>query len=407
MAEEREIIEVNQILQLTNLEIPNSKTSWSRVPRNQITWSRVSLAADTWVCCRHDYFETTDVADGQKQSRVPNFTQAQSKEPHSLTVVNLAQNGVVLAYKSVAESARMNPIKPVVALKAGSEFQVYNIATRERLAQCDMFDTVVFWTWASSEVIAIVTQDAVFHWCLHKNNTVPELLFRINTRLRQHQIVAYHCDPQMRWHAIVGLCEQDGIIAGLTQLYSQEDDITQCFAAHAVYFAQYKLEGNTYPSTVLCVASRHMAKDNLFGKIHAVELGPHIQGNFALTCHFSEVKFTDETASKYDFPVSLQVSEQLGLLYMVTKYGYFYLCDLESAQLLCSLKISTSIIFTTSLNTATQGVIAINTEGKVLSIHANMQKLVNYVRITLNKPKQADRLKILQQRSSTSLFSGE
>lgn len=74
-----------------------------------------------------------------------------------------------ICFKTVYVFINMKCIKSVIYFTAGSEFQVYNIATRERLAQCDMFDTVVFWTWASSEVIAIVTQDAVFHWCLHKS----------------------------------------------------------------------------------------------------------------------------------------------------------------------------------------------------------------------------------------------
>ena len=44
----------------------------------------------------------------------------------------------------------------------------------------------------------------------------------------------------------------------------------------------------------------------------------------------------------------------LGLLYVVTKYGQMYVCDLETATVLFASAVSTSIIFATALNTNTQ-----------------------------------------------------
>lgn len=58
---------------------------------------------------------------------------------------------------------------------------------------------------------------------------------------------------KLTWSACV---LQDDRISGVTQLYSVEEDITQCISSHAVCFSTYNFADNPQPSTVLCVASR-------------------------------------------------------------------------------------------------------------------------------------------------------
>ncbi len=65
--------------------------------------------------------------------------------------------------------------------------------------------------------------------------------------------------------------------------------------------------------------------------------------------------------------LALQVSAAYGLMYVFSKYGHMYICDIESAVCLISTQICTSIIFRTTLNTNTQGVIAVNRAGQVLT----------------------------------------
>lgn len=61
----------------------------------------------------------------------------------------------------------------------------------------------------------------------------------------------------------------------------------------------------------------------------------------------------------------MQVSPENGLLFLITKYGFLYLCDLESSVCLCSTRISTSIIFCSTLNSATQGLLGVTRHGQV------------------------------------------
>lgn len=63
-----------------------------------------------------------------------------------------------------------------------------------------------------------------------------------------------------------------------------------------------------------------------------------------------------------------QVSPDIGLLFLITKYGYLYLCDLESCACLCSTRISTSIIFSSTLNSTTHGILGVTRSGQVRNL---------------------------------------
>lgn len=61
----------------------------------------------------------------------------------------------------------------------------------------------------------------------------------------------------------------------------------------------------------------------------------------------------------------LQVSAAYGLMYVFTKYGHLFVCDIESAVCLISTRVAPSIVFRTALNSATQGVVAVTRAGQV------------------------------------------
>lgn len=44
----------------------------------------------------------------------------------------------------------------------------------------------------------------------------------------------------------------------------------------------------------------------MYVQIHVIELGPHKEGNLAPVSYSDQIKFQD-TDSKYDFPVAIQV----------------------------------------------------------------------------------------------------
>nr|KAG5687623.1 hypothetical protein BaRGS_020024 [Batillaria attramentaria] len=305
-----------------------------------------------------------------------------------VTVLSPKEGTISYAGQTSADSVLMNPTQPIIALKAGFRFEVFNLDTKLLIGRTHLHEPVSYWTWLNSDIVAIVTDTAVFHWDLWQGDSPPERIFTRHHRLAFSEIVSYKADPSVKWLAITGLIPEDDRISGVTQLYSVDEDITQCISAHAVCFSFYHFAENPQPSTVFCVCSRD-TQDH--GKVHVIELGPYKAGNFAPRNVYDHVQFLDDM-ERYDFPISLQVSTEYGLLFVVTKYGYLYLCDMETAMCLCCTRISVDVIFTSTLNTDTQGILGVTRGGQVITVDLKKDGFISYLRETTKKSCSANRL---------------
>lgn len=353
-------VTINELVRLTDVGIP----------QDQVTWSRVTLTSDKWIAIRH----------GKKK---------EDSNKCMVTVLSLKDGSVSYAGQTSADSVQMNPSKPIIALKADQRFEVFNVETKLMLTKTKVHDPVCYWTWLTSDIVAIVTDKAVFHWNLFKTkDSQPEEIFLRHSRLSFSEITSYKADSNLRWFAVTGLTPEEDKISGLTQLYNIDEDITQCIACHAVCFDTYKFAGNSSPSTVFCVGSRDIG---YYGKVHVIELGPYQTGNFAPRNMYDQIQF-EQDFEHYDFPVALHVSAECGLVFMLTKYGCLYLCEMETSTCLCSARVSVDIIFTSTLNSETQGFLGVSRSGQVLAVDIKKEGLINYVRETSKKGNQADRL---------------
>ncbi|CAI9724356.1 clathrin heavy chain-like [Octopus vulgaris] len=350
-------VTISELVQLRNFGIP----------ADQVTWSRVTMISDQWIAVRHD---------------------GRDRKMSNVTVLNPREGTKIYAGSTFADSLIMNPSHPLIALKANLRFEVFNVGNKVLVSKTDMLERVIFWTWVNSDIIAIITDSTVYHWDLWQGDSPPENVFQRHDRLTFSEIISYKADPSLKWLAITGLTPEEDRISGVTQLYNVDEDITQCINSHAVCFTHYRFDDNPLPSTVFCVASRD-TQDK--GKIHIIELGPYKHGNFAPRNSYTEIQFTDDT-ERYDFPISIQVSEEYGLLYMVTKYGYLYLCDMETAACLCVTRVSIDIVFTSTLNSISQGILGVTRTGRILSVDIKKDLLIAQIRESAKWANQANRL---------------
>jgi clathrin heavy chain len=100
-----------------------------------------------------------------------------------------------------------------------------------------------------------------------------------------------------------------------------------------------------------------------------------------------DVFFPAEATS--DFPVSMQVSKLHGIIYLVTKYGFIHLYDLESGACVYMNRISGETIFVTAEHEASHGIIGVNKKGQVLSVSVDEQTIIPYILTTLNNTELA------------------
>lgn len=93
-----------------------------------------------------------------------------------------------------------------------------------------------------------------------------------------------------------------------------------------------------------------------------------------------------------DFPVAMQVSKKHGIIFLVTKYGFIHLYDLDSGTCVYMNRISGDTIFVTAEHEATNGIIGVNKKGQVLSVSIDEQTIIPYILSTLNNTELAFKL---------------
>ena len=66
-----------------------------------------------------------------------------------------------------------------------------------------------------------------------------------------------------------------------------------------------------------------------------------------------------------DFPVSMQVSKKYNIIFLVTKFGYIHLYDLETGICIYMNRISGETIFVTAERENASGIVGVNRKGQV------------------------------------------
>lgn len=171
---------------------------------------------------------------------------------------------------------------------------------------------------------------------------------------------------------VVGITQQQGRVVGAMQLYSRDRGISQAIEGHAAAFGTLRLEGAPSDTKVFTFAVRTATG----AKLHVVEVD-HQASNPVFPKKAVDVYFPPEAVS--DFPVAMQVSQRYSVIYLVTKYGFIHLYDLESGTCLFMNRISSETIFITAPDSESAGIIGVNRKGQVLSVAIDETTVIPYL----------------------------
>ncbi|KAG9666116.1 clathrin heavy chain, partial [Aureobasidium melanogenum] len=83
----------------------------------------------------------------------------------------------------------------------------------------------------------------------------------------------------------------------------------------------------------------------------------------------------------------MQVSEKYKVIYLVTKYGFIHLYDLETGTVIFMNRISSETVFTTCPDSESSGIVGINRKGQVLSVSLDENTVIPYL---LQSPENAE-----------------
>lgn len=304
---------------------------------------------------------------------------------NELVVIDMADPTNPERRTITAESAIMNPVAKVIALKASGMLQIFNLEMKSKMKSCEFPSEVKFWTWIDVKTVAMVTDTAVFHWSTEGDGG-PVQMFERRAELAGSQIIQYKTNEQTTWCELTGIAAKDGRVMGYMQLYSVERKQSQCLEGHSGTFIDIQLDGNTKKSTLFCMAMRTPAG----GKLHIIEVGGPAEGGNKFDKQSSDLLFPPDC--EQDFPVAMQASSKYRVVYMFTKFGFVHVFDLETAKRIFHSRISNDTIFVTAKQESTNGIIGINRKGTVLSVTINEANLVPYINTELRDPELAYRV---------------
>ncbi|KAM5378423.1 hypothetical protein ACJA88_006157 [Fusarium oxysporum] len=322
-------IKFQELVQLANVGVDTQS----------IGFNSCTLESDSYVCVREKKNEAA--------------------QPE-VVIIELKNGNNVTRRPIKADSAIMHWNRQVIALKAQSRtLQIFDLEQKKKLKSCTMNEDVQFWKWISENELGLVTTTSVFHWNVYDaGQDAPVKVFQRNDNLQ--------------WMVVVGISSQQGRVVGAMQLYSKDRGISQAIEGHAAAFGTLRLEGAPQDTKFFSFAVRTATG----AKLHIVEVD-HPESNPVFQKKAVDMFFPPEATN--DFPVALQVSQKYGVIYMVTKYGFIHLYDLETASCIYMNRISSETIFTTCTDDGSSGIVGINRKGQVLFVTIDDNNIIPYL----------------------------
>ncbi|KAG5976528.1 hypothetical protein E4U58_003360 [Claviceps cyperi] len=336
-------IKFQELVQLANVGVDTQS----------IGFNSCTLESDSYVCVRE---KKNDAAQSE------------------VVIVELKNGNNVTRRFIKADSAIMHWNKQIIALKAQSRtLQIFDLQEKKKLNSCTMNDDVQFWKWINETTLGLVTTSSVYHWDIYDAaQDAPTKVFDRNANLNGCQIINYRANEDGKWMVAVGISSQQGRVVGSMQLYSKDRGISQAIEGHAAAFGSLRLEGAPQDTKLFSFAVRTATG----AKLHVVEVD-HAESNPSFQKKAVEIFFPPEATN--DFPVALQISRKYGVIFMVTKYGFIHLYDLETGTMIFMNRISSETIFTSCSDSDSAGLVSINRKGQVLFVTVDETTIIPYL----------------------------
>ena len=291
-----------------------------------------------------------------------------------------------------AEGILMHRERNVIAVRAPQGdtqtiVQVLDLGASSKLVTCTLNEKTVFWRWISNDKLALVGTTAVYHLDITQGTSAqPVKVFDRLPSMANCQIMSYDVDATEKWCYLIGLySDANRNILSHIQLFNVERQMAMPLEGYAACFAEMPvIDAPGSPKTQLfCFCERKAGETTQ--KLMCTEIGTPPAGAQKFKS-MSEIQFAPDAPN--DFPMIIQATNKYGLLFIITKAGYFYMYEVSRAALVYRQKISQELIVCSVRNHATDGMICINKSGQVLAINVDEANLVSYVMNAQHIPDQ-------------------
>ena len=198
--------------------------------------------------------------------------------------------------------------------------------------------------------------------------------------------MSYDVDASEKWCYLIGLyTDANRNILSHIQLYSIERSMAMPLEGYAACFAEMPVQDvpGAGKTQLFCFCERKSGETTQ--KLIITEIGTPAAGQQKFKS-MSEIQFAPDAPN--DFPMIVQAANKYGLIFVITKAGYFYMYEASRAALVYRQRITTELIVASVRNVATDGMICINKLGQVLAINVDNDNLVSYIMNAQHIPDQ-------------------
>lgn len=355
---------------------------------NDVNFKNCTMESNAYICVK----DTAAAAAGGKPK---------------LKLVNVAQ-GSVQEFGMSADSAIMNPVSKIIAVRNGGKLKTFNLELQSPMKGYELTNgSIKFWKWLTPKVIGFVTDTACWLWSMD-GDSQPRQIFERHASLNGAQIIDFQIASNNKWLLLTGIRKgSQGGVDGNMQLYSVAKRVSQPLQGHAGTFTDVKVNGESQARTLLCFVDKKPGPDLPNLRIMQVDKPDGLQGDFRLQPR--QIPFPPQAQQGFDFPVSLVASPKHDMLYLVTKMGFLYMFFVHTGSLIYSHQITRDPMIVTTVDPRTGGMLGVTArQGQVLSITVNEQTIVNYASQNINEPGLALKLATtLGVGGAENLFKGE
>lgn len=298
---------------------------------------------------------------------------------NSVAIVDLQNNNEIIRKNMGGDSAIMHPEQMVISVRAnGTIVQIFNLETKTKLKSFTLEEPVIFWKWINKELLGLVSARNVYLLNVFDGNVngKPTVLTQRNAALNNTQIINIVGNKKQDWFALVGILQENGRIAGKIQLYSKNRNVSQVIDGHVAIFTEILLEGNgSEPVQVFVTGNRNVTTGN--GELRIIEIDHNSNLPTQYQKKSTDIFFPPDATN--DFPIAVQVSEKYGIIYILTKYGFIHLYELETGTNLFVNRITAESVFTSTGYNNNDGIACINKKGQVLAVEVSKDQIVPYI----------------------------
>lgn len=116
-------------------------------------------------------------------------------------------------YVAVGKGPRGVQFRSAFWVSAAKTLQIFNIEMKSKMKAHTMTEDVTFWKWISLNTVALVTDNAVYHWSM-EGDSQPVKVFDRHSSLAGCQIINYRTDAKQKWLLLIGISAQVGLLLG-------------------------------------------------------------------------------------------------------------------------------------------------------------------------------------------------